>query len=369
MKIFSLFFLLIICGCSGPPDWDAIERRVRPGYRNFVKLLRGKRWCGTVLFAGGESIRVRPDGTLLAAVHTDAGTPLTLTLDNRKHACSSGSYSDLSLLFRGAVAGGLDLAGMLQKHVSLTGLLKTAVFHYYRQFSGTNGSGSPAGGNPLASNRFGSFRFRYGRLQQADTISPADAPDYAVLSAGGKRTVMGMECLAISFFQMCKALGLVPGELTVFSLAKRFTDIYGPGSDSRRIRGNVPALRGFASFSLDLALSWANALRQTDWAKLTGCSEKRLVVQAGLVQTDRMLQKGYTGRCTKGMLITGYHKHQGHSVNPVAIIKRQPLLICYDDPWHAPTDGVRYMRQGHREKDRQFIFSDFHVFVPENESP
>lgn len=164
---------------------------------------------------------------------------------------------------------------MLHKHVSLTGLLKTAVFHYYKQFSGTNGCGSPAGGNPLASNRFGSFRFRYGRLQQADPISPGDAPEYAVLSAGGKRTVMGMECLAISLFQMCKALGLVPGELTVFNLARRFTDIYGTGSDNWRIRGNVPALRGFASFSLEQALSWANALScMPDLSRQKSCCKR-----------------------------------------------------------------------------------------------
>jgi hypothetical protein len=112
------------------------------------------------------------------------------------------------------------------------------------------------------------------------------------------RTQRGFECLASAAFHLYLSMGLVPADATREELERRYTTIH-PGHRSggprlgpeftRSLRGGPARNPGERRLDADATAAFANQLRETDWAKLTGASSGRYSVRT-LATLDRLVE-------------------------------------------------------------------------------
>lgn len=197
----------------------------------------------TVKIGEADGLRVARDGQLTLL---ESGAP-TVRLNNRS--------GDLSRLLEGAQSW--ELANT----VDLQTLLAASVDEYYRDpaFDGGGAAQSQRGGTA----------FTYANVVQVlVTADPSQR---------------GLECLASASVHLWKSLGLVPPELSREAFEHRYTSIHGEVGGVRLGPEFNRTLRGGRSETrLDAAATaaFAQALKEDDWAKLTGASAGRYTVRA-----------------------------------------------------------------------------------------
>lgn len=154
-------------------------------------------------------------------------------------------------------------------------LLSTAVRAFYADPSFT-------GGGEAASER-GGRAFRYSTFTQ---VLVSDNP-----------AQRGLECLGSAAFHLWMSMGLIPPDLTREELERRYTEIHdGPApvgvhlaaEFTRSLRGGPARNPGERRLDAAATVEFANRLRETDWAKLTGSAVGRYSVRA-LRSTDELV--------------------------------------------------------------------------------
>ncbi len=186
-----------------------------------------------------DHVRLQADGGLSLS---SPGKP-TLHLNNR--------HDDLAQLLDGA-------------HVfeasSIDALLQEAVHRFYT-------AGQFDGGGAAANER-GERAFTFATIQQV-LVSPDPLQP-------------GLECLASAAVHQWKSAGLVPPGLRREEFEHRYTSIHGERGGVRLGPEFNKTLRGGRSQTrIDAAATaaFANALREDDWAKLTGAASGRYFVR------------------------------------------------------------------------------------------
>lgn len=137
-------------------------------------------------------------------------------------------------------------------------------------------------GGGLASSERGGRAFRYATFEQV-----------LVSSDPSQR---GFECLASAAFHLYRSMGLVPPDGSRESLERRYTVIHGDDGSggprlgrafTRSLRGGPPRAPGERRLDAQATAAFANELRETDWAKLTGAAKGRYAVRT-LGSTDEL---------------------------------------------------------------------------------
>jgi hypothetical protein len=205
--------------------------------------------------AGG--IELQAAGVTVAKLGDAEGDFARLLLGAQKHAVAGNGPFD-------------------RTPTSLEAFLSGAVFHFYSNPAFT-------GGGQALSQR-GGQAFRYTTLEQ---VLVSDNPSQR-----------GFECLASAAFHLYLSVGLVPPDASREELEHRYTVIHGGqvrdaprlGPEwSRSLRGGPARNSSERRLDAEATAAFANQLRETDWAKLTGASTGRYAVRSigtldGLVQ-------------------------------------------------------------------------------------
>lgn len=153
------------------------------------------------------------------------------------------------------------------------------------------------GGNPNAQNSYNGGNFNYAVIEQLHSDDKVKGivsrwkkhPEWRLELDGGKShidakylpyfnfsegNIPGLECAAATAMHMYKSLGLVRPDMTRLELEETYTELH---RKSQQRNGIIPAkynnaLRGMDGFSVSSQMyaDWANILKESDWAKLTG---------------------------------------------------------------------------------------------------
>jgi len=155
------------------------------------------------------------------------------------------------------------------------------------------------GGNPNAQNLYGSGSFNYTVIEQLhsddevkEIVSKWEKhPEWKLEPDGGKShidakylryfnfsegKIPGLECAAATAMHLYKSLGLVRPDMTRIELEETYTKLHNKKSNGQSV---IPAkynnallgMKGF-SISSQMYTDWANILKESDWAKLTGAN-------------------------------------------------------------------------------------------------
>ncbi|MFZ5439019.1 MAG: hypothetical protein ACOZQL_03370 [Myxococcota bacterium] len=197
----------------------------------------------TVPVGEHDRVRLEPSGALVLNLRGEA----PIRLHNR--------HDDLATLLEGAQAW--ELAGS----TDLGTLLDDAVHRFYARPTFDGGG--------AAANQRGGTAFTYATIVQ---VLVSEDPSQR-----------GLECLASASVHLWKSMGLVPPGLSREEFEHRYTSIHGDAGGVRLGPEFNRTLRGGRSdVRLDAAATaaFANALREDDWAKLTGAAQGRYSVRA-----------------------------------------------------------------------------------------
>lgn len=155
------------------------------------------------------------------------------------------------------------------------------------------------GGNPNSENKYASGKFNYTVIEQLHSDDEVKKvvmewkkhPEWKLESDGGKshldakylpyfnfseERVPGLECAAATAMHLYKSLGLVRPDMNRIRLEESYTKLH-----RKKLKGkgilpatNNNALRGMDGFpiSSQMYADWANILKESDWAKLTGAN-------------------------------------------------------------------------------------------------
>jgi|JI10StandDraft_1071094.scaffolds.fasta_scaffold207100_2 hypothetical protein len=153
------------------------------------------------------------------------------------------------------------------------------------------------GGNPNAQNLYNSGNFNYTVIEQLHSDDEVKEivskwkkhPEWKLEPDGGKShidakylsyfnfsegKIPGLECAAATAMHLYKSLGLVRPDMTRLELEETYTKLHRKVSQRN---GVIPArynnaLRGMDGFPINSQTyaDWANILKESDWAKLTG---------------------------------------------------------------------------------------------------
>jgi hypothetical protein len=193
----------------------------------------------------------------------------TLRLHDRE-----GDFSRLLLGAQRNAAAGTGPFDTLAS--SVESLLGAAVrdFHANPEFTGGGEAASARGGRA----------FRYTTFTQ--------------VLVSNDRTQRGFECLAAAAFHLYLSMGLVPADATREEIERRYTAIH-PGHRSggprlgpeftRSLRGGPARNPGERRLDAAATAAFANQLRETDWARLTGASAGQYSVRT-IGTLDRLVE-------------------------------------------------------------------------------
>lgn len=188
------------------------------------------------------------------AVRLERSGALTLTVAGELALKLNNRHDDLATLLEGAHAWSLADA------TDLGTLLDDAVHRFYARPTFDGGG--------AAANQRGGTAFTYATIVQ---VLVSEDP-----------TQRGLECLASASVHLWKSMGLVPPGLSRADFEHRYTSIHGDVGGVRLGPEFNRTLRGGRSdVRLDAAATaaFANALREDDWAKLTGASKGHYTVR------------------------------------------------------------------------------------------
>lgn len=262
----------------------------------------------TVSLGASDSIRRTSSGLLELRA---AGQP-TLRLGDQ--------HGDLQRLLEGAQARARKGEGPFDaiETTSLERLLAEAVHDFYssREFTGGGAAESRRGGR----------RFAYTTFEQ---VLVSDDPSQR-----------GFECLASAAFHLYLAMGLIPSDLTRQELERRYTVIHGdPGTGTprlgpeftRSLRGGPATRPGERRFGASATADFANQLRATDWAKLTGASNGLYAVRS-LPTIDDVIANFERGG---GAVHTTWSNGGHYFVLSGATRERDSVVVDQDDSLHG----------------------------------
>lgn len=262
----------------------------------------------TVSFGEADSIRRTASGTL----ELRSGARPTLRLGDQ--------HGDLQRLLEGAQARAHRGEGPFDgiETSSVESLLGAAVHDFYSAPEFTGGGAAPS--------ERGGRLFAYTTFEQ---VLVSDDPSQR-----------GFECLASAAFHLYLSMGLIPPDLTRQELEHRYTELHGDpgvgtprlGSEfTRSLRGGPATRPGERRFGASATADFANQLRATDWAKLTGAS-KGLYAVRSLPTIDDVVTNFETGG---GAVHTTWSNGGHYFVLSGATRDGDSVMVDQDDSLHG----------------------------------
>ena len=227
------------------------------------------------------------------------------------------------------------------------------------------------GGNPNAQNLYNSSSFNYAVIEQLHSDDEVKEivskwkkhPEWKLEPDGGKShidakylsyfnfsegKIPGLECAAATAMHLYKSLGLVRPDMNRMQLEETYMELH---RKKLKGKGIIPAkynnaLRGMEGFSISSQTyaDWANILKESDWAKLTGAYRIHKY-KFKLIKSNMLLKKINDENRTVLATLNKKGGFSGH-IYLITDVGKEELRVDESFEWQ-PAKKVNWVKDGY----------------------